>query len=256
MEIQEQIVLTGGNMNKPVLANNTVYKEINPATNNIHKLLVFVRSNGIDWVPESYGIINNKHALSFLPGNVIHDNPAWIFNESILIESAHKLRQWHDATIDFQPFDSYWLLSNDEDQEIICHNDFAPYNWVFNDDNKLIGLIDFDTCSPGSRLWDIAYTAYRIVPLMPYDDISIYSEISPYTIQEMKTRLIKFLESYAGNDTEMLYPIRVVINKVQKRLIKIATWSEIKGNKNNNQELIGHARMYRLHCEWLRTNFI
>jgi hypothetical protein len=256
MELEDKIVLTGGNMNKLVLSNNTVYKDINPATNNIHKLLGYVRSKGIDWVPESYGIINDKHALSFLPGNVIHDNPDWIWNKSILIQSAQKLRQWHDATIGFQPLDSNWLLSNDEEQEVICHNDFAPYNWVFNKENELIGLIDFDTCNPGSRLWDIAYTAYRIVPLMPFDDINIYSEISPFNIGKMKERLSKFLEIYAGNDKDHFYSINTVINKVQKRLIKIATWSENEGHKNNNQELIGHAKMYRLHCEWLRTKFI
>jgi len=32
-------------------------------------------------------------------------------------------------------------------------------------DGAIVGAIDFDFCSPGPRLWDIAYFATRIVPL-------------------------------------------------------------------------------------------
>jgi hypothetical protein len=248
----EEIILSGGNMSKPVLSNNTVYKEIHSASENIHKLLCYVRENGIDWIPQSFGFIDNKHALSFLPGNVIHDNPKWLLNNRTLKESAVKLRAWHDATIGFQQVNNNWLLSNDENHEVICHNDFAPYNWVFNKNNHFIGLIDFDTCSPGSRLWDISHTAYRIVPLMPYDDISIYSEVSLFPYKKMIRRLKVFLKEYSKGKTSIKYSIEEVIEKVQKRLYTIADWSENEGKRTNNQELISHAKMYRLHAEWLR----
>jgi Ser/Thr protein kinase RdoA (MazF antagonist) len=47
---------------------------------------------------------------------------------------------------------------------VICHNDFAPYNAVFRD-GRLRGVIDFDTISPGARVWDVAHAVYRFVPL-------------------------------------------------------------------------------------------
>ena len=134
---------------------------------------------------------------------------------------------------------------------MICHNDFAPYNWVFNNHNHLIGLIDFDTCSPGSRLWDIAYTAYRIVPLMPHDDVSLYSETSPFLYDKMIKRLAVFLKEYSKGKTIIKYSTEEVIEKVQKRLLAIANWSENEGKKANNQELLNHAKMYRLHAEWI-----
>jgi Ser/Thr protein kinase RdoA (MazF antagonist) len=33
------------------------------------------------------------------------------------------------------------------------------------EDGKLTGVIDLDLASPGPRVWDMAYTAYRFVPL-------------------------------------------------------------------------------------------
>ena len=36
-------------------------------------------------------------------------------------------------------------------------------NMVFDADHRLVG-VDFDTCSPGSRVWDLPYLANRMIP--------------------------------------------------------------------------------------------
>ncbi len=47
---------------------------------------------------------------------------------------------------------------------------------------ELVGVIDFDLCAPGARLWDLAYTAYRYVPLMPGPEVeAAVGEKSPFT---------------------------------------------------------------------------
>ncbi len=248
------IALEGGNMNPPERIDNFVYKERYEASDTIHRLLNHVRAKGIDWVPVSHGFEEGKHVLSFIPGIVPHDTPRWLYCGRMLKESAARLRVWHDATLDFRPINEKWLLSNDEAREVICHNDFAPYNWVFTQRKRFKGLIDFDTCSPGSRLWDIAYTAYRIVPLMPYGDRRAYTEVSPFDRSRMEKRLKAFLGAYSRGEESLTYSVAEVLEKTQKRLLAIAEWSEREGARTGKKELCDHATMYRLHADWLKGN--
>ena len=71
----------------------------------------------------------------------------------------------HDATAGFTvPPEGVWQWPAHAPAEVICHNDFAPYNLMF-EGTELTGVIDFDLASPGPRVWDMGYTAYRFVPL-------------------------------------------------------------------------------------------
>ena len=79
---------------------------------------------------------------------------------------AEIMRGYHDATTLFERSDmERWMFSYEGslDKEVICHNDIAPYNITFVDDIPY-GMIDFDTCCPGPRIWDIVYALYRFVP--------------------------------------------------------------------------------------------
>lgn len=246
-----EVVLTGGNMNSPILKNQLIYKEATAASPTIHELLVHVRDHGITWIPESKGINSEgKHVLTYIEGEVPHDTPEWLWQETILVEASRRLRQWHDATVDFKPMNGIWLHENEEDQEVICHNDFAPYNCVFQD-RQLIGVIDFDVCSPGSRMWDIAYTAYRFVPLLPIEGADQYDEISPFSRKQMIERLERFLDEYSRGETIYRYGIPQVLAKVEKRLLALAHWSHQYGIQSRNEELIRHAKMYIRHATWM-----
>ncbi len=243
-------------MNAPSLRDGVIYKGTHRATPNIDALLRHARGKGLRWVPESFGAVDGKHALSFIEGDVVHDSPRWLLSKRLLRESARKLREWHDATEDFVPINDDWLLGGDEPKEVVCHNDFAPYNWVFDRGRRLVGLIDFDTCAPGSRLRDIAYAAYRIVPLMPFGDAAEYMETSPFPVKKMISRTRYFLAQYASGDIARLYAFEAVVERLSRRLIAIAEWSEGEGTRTGNQELLRHARMYRKHAEWAWDAFI
>ena len=125
--------------------------------------------------------------------------PNWAWSETVLTDVARALRQWHDASSGFDTEGAIWGLDAHAPREVICHNDFAPYNCVFID-GRFVGAIDFDLCSPGPRLWDMAYTAYRFVPLMPPAGAEVADaeqERSPFAPSEVRSRLHLFLATYS-----------------------------------------------------------
>lgn len=236
-------------MSRPRLIDNRVYKEASDASGTIHQLLLFLQEKGLDWIPKSYGInAENKHVLSYIPGIVPQESPTWLWAEDILTDAARKLRQLHDATASFQhTAHTPWLLPSLEPQEVVCHNDFAPYNAVFEGD-AIRGFIDFDVCSPGPRIWDIAYAVYRFVPLYPVKDAAKEFESSPFTIREMRLRLEKFLHVYGSGFESRTDQ---VIHTVKERLIALAKWTDTFAVETGKNELFSHATMYRLHAQWV-----
>jgi hypothetical protein len=248
---ENEEILTGGNMSSPIRTGNHIFKEATKATESIHQLLCHVKKKGLDWVPQSFGIDSKgRHELEFIEGVVPHDTPDWLWDRIILGEAAARIREWHNATPDFDLARTQWLMENHEPKEVICHNDFAPYNCVFRD-NSLVGLIDFDVCSPGSRLWDLAYAAYRFVPLWPDRVLEPQWDISPFTIQEMQERLQFFLETYSREEKEFHYSPKELILKVQERLKTLSLWSKNFGEQKGNAEILDNARMYATHGDWV-----
>jgi Phosphotransferase enzyme family len=245
--------LAGGNVTKVVRIGDTVRRTAGPCTPTIHRLLAHARAKGLLWVPEPLGLDEaGREILSFLPGEVPHGMPAWIWEEQILTDVARALRAWHDATADFSAPEALWGLPASSPREVICHNDFAPYNCVFRN-GKFAGAIDFDLCSPGSRIWDLAYTAYRFVPLLPGPDsqAAIPGEKSHFGIPEMMERLGVFLSAYDSAGGRSAPGRDGLIGAAIDRLHAIAAWTEDFIRGGGNAALADHAAMYRGHARWL-----
>lgn len=244
--------LAGGNVNKVVKIGNTVRRNSGPATPTIQRLLAHVRAKGVLWVPEPLGVDEaGREVLAFIPGTVPHDMPAWIWSERVLTDVARALREWHDATADFSEPEAKWGLSPSSPREVICHNDFAPYNCVF-DKGRFVGAIDFDVCSPGSRIWDLAYAAYRYVPLLPGPDAKEArpGEISPFGTPVMQERLDLFLATY-GEVGGRRYGRAELVRTAIDRLHAIADWTEQFARSNETAALADHPALYRSHARWL-----
>lgn len=86
--------------------------------------------------------------LSFIAGwvppNLDH------FRDETLAAAARLLRRLHDATAGSE-------LAGGE--EVVCHNDPSPCNYVFVD-GRPAAFIDFDHAAPGDRLRDVAYAGW------------------------------------------------------------------------------------------------
>ena len=71
-------------------------------------------------------------------------------SDETLVAAARLIRAYHDATAGSA------LAGEDE---VVCHNDLSPCNFVFRD-GKPVGIIDFDAAAPGVRLRDIGYAIF------------------------------------------------------------------------------------------------
>jgi len=166
-EPEPEVPLTGGNMNTVVRVGDTVRRTAGPWTPTIHALLRHIRAAGFTLAPEPLGIDGRgREILTFLPGVAgAYPLPAVRYSDATLDAVAAMLRAYHDATAGFVvPRGGVWQFPDHQPVEVICHNDVAPYNLIFDGD-ALTGIIDWDLASPGPRVWDVAYSAYRFVPL-------------------------------------------------------------------------------------------
>lgn len=177
--------LSGGNVNDSVVrAGNTVRRHTGPQSPTIHRLLRHLETRGFSASPRFLGHDDKgREVLSFVEGEP--GVPAQVFlTEGALTAAATLLRTYHDASADlaFTDADQWAYRFPDHGRwEVICHNDFAPYNLVFVD-GRPAGIIDFDLAGPGPRLRDVAHLAYWMVPL------SFHSE-------ELKAAALKDLDN-------------------------------------------------------------
>lgn len=239
-------------MNAPRRVGEVVHRVRTPSTETIHRLLRHVRSKGIDWVSQPLELTDSHEVVSYLQGAVPHDMPDWIWEEAVLCQVASRMREWHDATLDFDSTDAVWALETNTDSAVICHNDFAPYNCVFVD-RQMVGLIDFDLCAPGSRLWDMAYTAYRYIPVMPQVQDPRFHECSPYPPEEICRRLDLFLDTYAHGQSGWRYSRQDLLQMIILRLNAIAAWTRRYAQETTNPVLALNAEMYKHHATWIDT---
>jgi Ser/Thr protein kinase RdoA (MazF antagonist) len=125
-----------------------------------------------------------------------------------------------------------WQVPSHPPIEVICHNDFAPHNLAF-EHGQIVGVIDFDTCSPGSRMWDIAYLATRMVPLTVQAPSGAPSE------NQSRRRIQLLLDSYCS-DADWTDVARMAII----RLRDLAAFSVRKAGDLAKPDLLVDAARY------------
>jgi len=236
--------LTGGNMTAVVRVGDTVRRSAGPWTPTVHAYLRHVRARGVTEVPEPHGLDDQgREIVSFLPGDVPGwPPPEWLWSVRTLRDAGRLLRRLHDASAGLELPDAVWQLPAHQPAEVICHNDAAPYNMVFRE-GRLVGLIDLDTASPGPRLWDLAYTAYRMAPFASdafagmdrgAEHLDLLADLEPFP------RLDALVAAYGA-----AYSRVEVLGTMAERLRDLAAFSEARADGGGPAELRDHAAMYR-----------
>lgn len=238
-------LLSGGNMGGAVRVGETVRRTAGAWTPTVQRLLAHLGKQGLAWVPEPLGRDDQgRDRLSFLPGVVPqYPLPDWIWHDNVLAEAGQLLAQLHQASGSFDVRGAVWQLPHHEPAEVICHNDFAPYNMVFLD-QRLSGVIDWDTASPGPRLWDLAYLAYRLVPLSdPANADGLASSLLE------RARRLRLLCTAYGTTVQ---PAEVVAMAV-RRLEELAAFTQARAEEGHEQ-LLSHVALYRSDVLWVRSH--
>lgn len=226
--------LAGGTSTAVIRIGDTVRRTAGPWTPTIHALLRRLRAAGITEVPEPLGLdTEGREILSYRPGEVAgYPLPDWLWVPDIVDQAGALLRRIHDASAGFDHPDAVWQLPSHQPAEVICLNDVAPYNMVF-DDGRLTGVIDIDTASPGPRIWDLAYLAYRLVPFV--EDAG-----EPFAPDEQQGRLDRLISAYGA-----AWSLGEVLAVVVDRLLELARYTDTRAISTGRAEFVEHAALYR-----------
>jgi hypothetical protein len=231
----------GGNTTRVIRMGDTVRRAAGPWTTTVQSYLRHLRAVGMTGVPEPFGVDDRgREIVSFLPGAVANESEPWLWTDQILVDAGLLLRRLHDASAGYAPARATWRLPAHEPAEVICHNDFAPYNLVF-EGGHVVGVIDFDTASPGPRIWDLAYLAYRLAPY-------VAEETWHGTDRQRRSRLEVLIDAYGAD-----YTAAEVLEVMGDRLDELAGWTAARSAESGRDDLAAHAVMYRADAQRVRA---
>jgi hypothetical protein len=262
-----EVPLPGGGMGGAVRVGATVRRAAGPWTPAVQRLLGHLRSRGVA-VPEPLGVDGRgRDVTGFVPGEVVHyPLPGWFWADEVLDSAARLLRVAHDATTDLVRDPALtawtWRLPAHEPVEVVCHNDTSPDNLVVAD-GRVVAMIDWDTASPGPRVWDVAYLAYRLVPLGPAGadpdpggpgtrgpdpDVRDPDVRDPDVRDpgERARRLRLLCAAYGDLDPAAVLPV------VVRRLTELAAFT--RDRADGDAELLRHAALYEDDARWVAAS--
>lgn len=226
-------VLARGNMGTVIRFDDVVQRPAGEWTPAVHRLLDTLRESGLDQVPEALDIDDSGFELvSYIEGeNLAEAAPQVLWSEQILTDAAALLRGIHDRSVDLVDAELKWRSPRREPAEVICHNDFAPYNLIVRD-GELAGAIDFDFAAPGPRVWDLAYLAYRLAP---------YASDSPEASDLDRDRRLRLLLDAYGTDASTRRVLEVMVEVLGA--LEMHTLG--RADATGRGDLYEHAEMYR-----------
>lgn len=234
---------------------NIVVRPSHEWTPYVHGFLGFLHRHEFSKVPYPYGINENgQEMVSFVEGEVFNEElPQEVRSDEVLISFAQLIRNFHDLGAEYIKRlngNENWMLPVQTEVETMCHGDLAPYNTVLKG-KEVVGLIDFDTLHPGSRLWDIAYALYRWIPLM--------SDENPENFGSRLDKLRRtelFFSTYGMTEIVNKEVFELVIRRLEY-LVSFMKQEADKGDPVIKQHIDdGHLRGYLKDIEYIREEWV
>lgn len=203
-------VALGGHLNDAVRIGDTVHRRAGPWTPSVHALLRYLERAGFA-APRVVGMDGQgREVLRFIEGDAYPEGDQILANDVMadahLIEAAQLLRRYHDVVAEFRPPpNARWRLVAPTAYEVICHNDWSPWNALLRG-GKVEVMLDFDLAGPGTRVWDVANAAYCWVPLIAAMPVF---RARTDGLKQRARRLSRFCDAYRLEDrSELLLTLR------------------------------------------------
>lgn len=214
----EEIPLAHGHTTSSVVRiGDTVRRPQPPNASFVNEFLLHLEKFDFNGAPRFLGVDEKgRQTLSFIEGEVPHDLVH--FDDSTLEQGALFIRKFHDVSAQFPG-----LLG----QQVICHNDLSPCNFVFR--QEPVAIIDFDAAGVGERSWDLAYAIWLWLDL-GCDD---------YSPKEQGQRIELFCQAYG-------FPSRDILHAIKKRQ---------NFHFHHNARINPHSAQWANEClQWLTKN--
>lgn len=246
--------LAGGNVTSVVRIGQSVRRAVGPWTPTVHALLRHLEADGFRGAPRALGYdAAGREVLSFITGDVGHAPlPPALWSDDVLSTVARLIRAYHDATASFiPPPNAAWQLAAPDGvrHEVICHNDLAPYNTVYASPLP-VAFIDFDMACPGPRAWDLAYAAYRFVPLEQTDSEYLLP-LGLADLDAQSRRLQLFCDAYAISPRDV---VALVVPRIESLCATIVDLAAAGNPAFQHMLAEGHLDHYQRELDRLRDS--
>jgi len=153
------------------LVDDLVLKPARPWSPTVHALLTYLRSQGLQCVPEPVGIRDDVEAMRVVEGDAGPDAWRHQVSEAAVRSAGALLRRVHDATEGFEPPEgAEWAFAATPGATVVTHGDPGPWNFVWRD-GEAVALVDWDYAVPAPAMDDVAYAVDTFAPFRSDDEL-------------------------------------------------------------------------------------
>ncbi|WOX17189.1 phosphotransferase [Streptomyces sp. N50] len=186
----EESALGGGAINAVVRVGETVRRTPAPPERSAHVtgLLALFERQGWCGAPRFLGVDERgREVFQYIEGRaaVSPDERSAARTDDSLVRVARLVRDFHDLTHG---------TPQAGDQDVVCHNDLAPKNTVYDSAWHPLAFVDWDLAAPGERVHDVAHVCWQYLDLGP----------GVTDVPEAARRIALICEAYGLDDSSWL----------------------------------------------------